>query len=319
MTPFTKVLGFHRQLLILAIFLMSFSGSLCAQEEVAIIQTVSESRKSFVIRRGFSNGITPQQEALFTTTKFALMARAVEVNRSYSLWQILEAEAVVPFEKDQFVYFNPSPISLDFGMPNISAVAQAGNPEFKEGAQNFSRPIIFKSQSFWSLRVNTSLTLSETVSDVSSANETSRSGFQGELHYHKMFWHNWEFSVGLRIDEETATTKNETTQFDLTTTRTFLVGDLTYILDTFAGMKGNLYASLGAGIGYSATNISGEVGTGSAMVLPSFRVGYLYNRGEYNGFVIEGIIESLNSSETYNEGGQESSYVNFKGSIGYRF
>src|SRR5690606_38636873 len=93
-----------RQLLVIFfIFLYPFLS--LAKEELLIIQSVSDSRKTFVIRKGKAEGILVNQESLFTSEKFSLAARVVEVNRDYSLWRLSDPRATVPFQKGETVNY----------------------------------------------------------------------------------------------------------------------------------------------------------------------------------------------------------------------
>jgi cell shape-determining protein MreC len=55
-------------------------------EELIMIQAISNSEKTVVVRKGAEDGVTPGQESLFSNKNISLMARATEVTRDFSLW-----------------------------------------------------------------------------------------------------------------------------------------------------------------------------------------------------------------------------------------
>ena len=97
---FTFRVHFHI-LLFFIVLGSTFTQQLYAYEKV-IIQGVSKSRKTFVIRRGKGDNYYPDLEARFSTPLINFIARIIEVNREYSQWVILEPGGKVPFEKGHF-------------------------------------------------------------------------------------------------------------------------------------------------------------------------------------------------------------------------
>lgn len=294
-----------RMLFFFLIFFGVFAQNIWA-EELVIVQAISSTKKSFIIRRGFEEGVRPDQEGMFSNSKFSFVARAIEVNRSYSLWRMLETETTVPFQKDQFVYFNRTPEKLEVEIPKI------------EDRQERRKQLFFEASNFWSLRYAYSYAFQSTVSNADSDIETFRQGAQYEIMYHRNFRPNWEYGIGVRVDQETE--QIEDVSLEVPTTRVFAIGEIAYNFDQMSGYSGYFYAAAGAGIGNSSSSVGGEVSSGAAFLLPNLRVGYQFSTFSKKGILVEGMMESISATETFASGiEQEVLVTNIKASIGFKF
>lgn len=275
-------------------------------EELVIVQAISSTNKSFIIRRGFQEGIRPDQEGMFSNSKFSFVARAIEVNRSYSLWRMLETETTVPFKKDQFVYFNRSPEKIEVEIVKI------------DDRKERRRQLFFEPKNFWSLRVAYSYAFQSTISNAESDLQTYRQGQQYEITYHRNFKPNWEYGLGIRIDQESE--QIEDVSLEVPTTRVFALGEITYNFEEVLGLGGNFYGTIGAGIGNSSSTIATEIASGTAYLMPNIRVGYQFSSFTSKGFMIEGMMESISATETFPDGTEQEILVtNIKAALGFKF
>lgn len=74
-------------------------------DELLIIQAVATTKKNFVVRKGFDDGVALGQESLFSTNSLSVLCKAVEVSRFHSLWVPLDKRTMVPFEKKRLCNF----------------------------------------------------------------------------------------------------------------------------------------------------------------------------------------------------------------------
>ena len=94
-------------------------------DELVIIQAVSTTKKNFVVRRGFDQGISVGQESLFSTSSFSVLCRAVEVTRQHSLWVPLDKRANVPFDRKDYVTFSNNVEKVSIKIADIVEQKQA--------------------------------------------------------------------------------------------------------------------------------------------------------------------------------------------------
>lgn len=286
----------------LALICILFSVKIFA-DEMVIVQTVATDRQTFVIRRGYKDGIGVGQESLFSTTKVSLAARAVEVNREYSLWQILEESYAVPFKKDQIVNYISSIESVDIQIPEV-----------KKRKNEF----FFDPSRFWYFRSGVSRTINQNLSDAAIGTDKVRQGMQFDILISYNFARNWEIGIGGRFDIEEEVI--EQGNLSLPSSRFFFMTELIYQLDYFRGKKSNFYLSGAFGIGRSQTLVDDKLSSGTAYVAPAIRVGWqkkYYNRW---WFVVEGLIESVSAKEKFSDSDfQESNFTNMKAMIGIKF
>ena len=95
------------------------------KERLIVIQTISSSKKTMIVRLGRAQQIRPGMKALFSTDKVSLLMTAKEAGRYNSLWEIDDFGAVIPFEKGEFVVFNNSTESLFDQIPSLKKRLQS--------------------------------------------------------------------------------------------------------------------------------------------------------------------------------------------------
>lgn len=301
-----------RKLLTIAV-LFSIASFAYAKEELLIIQSVSDTKRTFVIRKGKSEGILVNQESLFTNEKFSLAARAVEVNRHYSLWRLSDTRASVPFQKGETVNYTNTIENLYTEIPML----RYDPKELAREARERNRLAELRPET-WLLRGNLSYTLSESITETEATLDSSRSGINLEVQRLWSFHPRMTFGAGLRYDRENTSLTEP--NIDIPTTRIMAVGDFVYHFDQIGESRNHLYLGVGIGVGRSVTQVDDSTSTGLATLLPAARLGY--QMGFSNGWsmVVETIAESISATESFTDGPeQKTNLVNAKVAVGIMF
>lgn len=296
------------------IFLLLVSTTLVqAKEELIIIQSVSSTKKTFVVRKGKAEGVLPNQESLFTNEKFSLAARAIEVNRDFSLWQLSDTRAIVPFQKGETVNYTNTIENLYTEIPML----RFDPKELAEQARERNRIATLR-QETWMIRGNLSYTMSESITDTAADLESSRSGINLELQRLWSFHPNMTLGFGLRYDKENTSLENP--NIDIPTTRVMGVADFVYHFEGFGDRGDHLYLGVGIGVGRSTTQIDDSTSTGLATLLPAARFGYQKQLSNGVALIAETIAESVSATESFTDGPeQKTNLVNAKFAIGIKF
>lgn len=275
-----------------------------AYDKLVIIQAVSTSKKTFVIRKGFVDGIAIGQESLFTIRNAGVVATATEVNRGMSIWEVNDKRGGVAFEKGEYVTFTNSIENLILELPRLEKFAN-------EGLQ-------FKSKTFWIVRGNISYALSDTVSSTEAESSSTRSGYQIEALYTLNFDRRWELGLGIRRDSEVQ--KVSEPVLDVPSTRLLAIAEITYKFNEDDSTKNYFYIGAGLGYGVSSTSVDQAVSTGTAFALPVLRLGFSRYISGSSWVLLEAAIESIGISESFADGVEQTTTVlNSKFSIGIKF
>jgi hypothetical protein len=293
------------------IALILISAKSFALEELIIIQTVSKSKMSFIVKKGLEDGITEGQTSLFSTDSISLTARAVKANRHFSQWVISQKETLVPFKKDQFVSFSNSIEKVWTEVPYLQ-LQKIQNQEEEKKLKGAHKNL--------AVRLHLNQALDESVSGVESSETPDRSGYGLEVMYSKMLGEQLEWGFGGRYDQEISS-KSEPLNLDIPTTRLLGLVDLTYHFDSMYSSRNHIYVGIGTGYGTSSTDVSGEIKSGSATILPMARIGYLTSpeRSNYD-LMIEASFESIAASESFSDGEEQTTNTsNLKLAIGVKF
>jgi len=274
-------------------------------DELVIIQAVSTTKKNFVVRRGFEEGVSVGQESLFSTANFSVLCRAVEVTRHHSLWIPLDKRAKVPFDRKDYVTFSNNVEKVSIKIADI--VEQK-----KETAR-------WKRKEYWITRFSISAAMWESVSETNAEREANRGGFQFEVYGSRTVYEDIELAIGVRFDQETAII--DESNLEIPTTRYMLMGELIYNFPNFDGTKDNVYAALGGGIGLSYTTVNEQQSSGIAYLAPIVRLGYKKTLSPKYALLLEGVGEAISMEETpeNEEDVQTTNIVNLKFSMGLKF
>jgi len=281
-----------------------FPFAIKAGDQLIIIQATSGSGKTFVIRKGADEGVSIGQESLFSTKNSSFAAVCKEVSRYFSLWRIKDRKGQVPFTKGDYVTYTNNIESIWSELPKLQIAPK--------------EELVFKENFDWIIKGNYTYGINESVSDTTQNKTGQRVGYQLEVLYADRFAVNWEWAVGARFDRENATLTAPI--LDVPTNRYLLSGQFTYHFKKFANSDNNVYASIGAAYGITNTTVDQQVSTGTALVIPSFKLGYLNRVAPTYAMIFELGVESLAQTEAFaNSSAQTTSIMNTKFSVGVRF
>lgn len=287
------------------------SGFAYAKEELTVIQTVARDRKSFVVSKGIKDGILKNQEVIFANDNVSIVCKAIEVNRNFSMWVPVDPLVTVPFKKEEIVASN----SAVYG--NV-ALEIAGDPSLvpKENLNEKYRK--FRLEDNVTLKIGYDKSISQSTSSVADDNNSSSVGFSAAFEYNKKLIPELELNFGARYDKDIF--KIEDQNLDVPITRVMGTIGATYHLSNYSSGPQNVYFALAVGIGKSTTDVNGEFSSGLVKLLPEARVGYLMPFSKTTAMIFEASIESLSSTEEFDDGTEQTTnVVNLKGSIGLRF
>ncbi len=287
---------------ILFCFLILIPG-LARAYELVVIQGISETKRSFITRNGKRQGVIIGMTGTFTSENISILAKAINVTGQYAQWEIVNKEAIIPFEKGSMVTWYPAQEYL-----------WALSPESERKKYIKSQMVITRS----SFVFKGSLTrgLSESVSDVQASNPT-RGGYMGEVYYERPLTPNISFDLGLRYEQEVI----NYTGVSLTTKRNLAIGDVIYYFDGLKDLLGGgkIYIAAGLGYGLSNTETVGLSQSGPVGLLPAVKIGLSLPFSADWDFLFDGAFESLQTREEQEDGRvQTTTQTNLKTGIGLR-
>ncbi len=296
----------------LVLFLLSslFCASSSLADELVVVKAVSKSKKTFVLPKGYDEGVRVGQKRAFTTDKISLIARVVEAKHDMSLWEIVEKNAIIPFNRDDVVVLTSTSESIWTDIARIEK-------DFKTLSDKYGPEQVDKN--YIITRGSLTKGLSEATSETSADQETTRNGFQLEAIYSSaMKAYPIDLGLGLRYDRD-AINVSSNSSFTILNTRLMLVGELQYNFEYVGKLNGNFYTGAAVGYGKSSSTVEETSSTGPATLLPCVRVGFRQDFETYN-MLYEAAMESLTMSEEFEDGTtQKTNLVNVKFSLGVRF
>lgn len=270
--------------------------------ELLTIQAVSDSKKSFITRSGKRQGIMVGMTATFTAEDVAVLAKATKVTGEFTVWELTNQEAVLPFEKGTLVTYNAATEYL-----------WALTPESER--KKFIKSERPEPRQSWVFKGAFTRGLSESVSDAPAA-KSQRGGYLGEIYYERDIIPGLAFDVGARYEREVVNYPNAS----LLTTRNLVITDIIYYIDVPKDiMNGRIYMGAGMGYGLSHTTAVGLAQSGSVSLLPAVKLGVSLPFDHQWEFLSDAAFESLQTSEKQQDGTkQTTTQTNFKFAFGIR-
>lgn len=256
--------------------------------ELIVIQGISETKRTFVTRNGRRQGVVQGMTGTFTSENISILAKAINVTGMYAQWELVNKDAIVPWEKGAMVTWYPAQEYL-----------WALSPE-TERKKYIKSMIVIPRQSFI-FRGAVTRGLSESTSEVQAQNP-QRGGYLGELYYERPVTPNISFDVGFRYEREVV----NYTGVSLTTQRNLAMADFIYYFDQLEELLGGgkIYIALGVGYGYSNTQTIGLSQSGPVGLLPAAKLGLSLPFSNDWDFLLDSAFESLQTREQQ-EGGNE--------------
>lgn len=286
------------------IFLFLICLSFSAQAfELIMIQAISDGKKTFITRNGIRQGIQVGMTGTFTAEDISVLAKAINVTGNFTQWQLINQDAIIPFEKGAIVTYYPA-------TEYIWALA----PETER--RKYIKTELARIKRSWVFKGAITRGLSESVSDV-PANESKRGGFMGEIYHERDIYNNLAFDIGVRYEREVINYSGAS----LITTRNLLIADLIYYFDSLRDYisGGKFFLAAGVGYGLSNTQTVGLEQSGPVVLLPTVKAGVDLPFNDTWSFISDAAFESLNTQEKQ-EGGrtQTTTQTNFKFGFGLR-
>ncbi len=289
--------------LLFLIFAVSFTlVSQALAYELLMIQTVSTSRKSFVTRSGKRQGVTENFTATFTADNVSFIARARTVTSQFTQWEVVNPQAIVPFDPGTLVTYHPAEEYVWALSPE-----QARIKYIEDLRPNRKRSVLIKSA--------ITRGLNESVSNVEAQNP-NRGGVAMDLIYEKQFTPHFAWDAGLRYESEVVNLNVGT----LNTQRILLVGDILYYFDPVEDFyNARVFVGAGIGIGQSSTNVQGIVQSGTATLIPAAKLGLTLPFNKDWDFIVESAFETLRTEELLEDRtNQSTTQSNLRIGIGIR-
>lgn len=270
--------------------------------ELIMIQAISESKKTFITRNGKRQGVVEGVTATFTAEDISILARAMTVTGGFTQWQIVNPEAIVPFEKGAVVTYYPA-------TEYLWALA----PE-KERKKYIKSQLAEPRQS-WVFKGAVTRGISETVSDA-PVTTTTRGGIAGEIFYEKDFFYGFSWDLGFRYEREVVAYPGGS----VITTRGLIIADIYYYFDQLRDLiNGRIYVGGGMGYGQSNSTAVSLSQSGPVALVPSVKMGIDLPFNDDWSFLGDAGFESLQTKEAQEDGSKQStSQTNFKFTFGLR-
>ncbi len=276
-------------------------------EKLMVVQTVSTTQRTFVLRLGMQDGVTVGRRALFSTDKVSIVGECIQSSREYSLWKPWEPQANIPFRKGQIITYNNN---LDSVWTKI--------PELQETLEEKKRQLLYIPEPYWALRFSLGKSLSESTTDTSAEQTPSRTSTQFEAVYNKHLYRKLDWGIGARFDKESG--ELEEGNVTLQSNRYMVYGEISFHFDPSEKTLNHLYAAAGMGMGMSNTKIDDAVSTGTSLLMPVVRVGFMTALSRNYNMLTEVVAESIASKEKFADGTQQNAQmINAKVAIGLRF
>lgn len=271
--------------------------------ELVSIQAVSDTKRSFVTRNGKRQGVVQGMTGTFTAQDISILARARTVTGQFTQWEIINPEAIVPWEKGELVTWSAA-------QEYLWALA----PEKER--QKYIKSIATIPRRSWLFKGALTRGLSESVSGV-EAQETRRGGYLGEVYFEKFFTQSLSFDAGFRYEREVV----NYTGVSYTTNRSMLIADILYYFNVLSDFlnDGRFFVGAGLGFGLSSTTSNGVTQSGPVSMLPGVKVGVSLPFNDDWEFVLDTAFESLQTKEKQDVGiEQTTTQTNLKVGFGLR-
>ena len=270
--------------------------------ELIMVQAVSDSKKTFITRNGKRQGVMRGMTGTFTAEDISVLAKAINVTGQFTQWELINQEAILPFEKGTIVTYYAATEYLWALTPESER-----KKYIKSEVPHPKSSLVFKG----------ALTrgLSESVSDT-PATISNRGGFLGEVYYERDIYGPIAFDVGIRHEREVINYPGAS----LITVRSLAIADIIYYFDFMREyLRAKFFIAAGMGYGLSNTSTVGLSQSGPVGLLPAVKLGVALPFNDTWEFISDGAFESLQTSEEQESGRkQTTTQTNFKFGFGLR-
>ena len=270
--------------------------------ELIMVQAVSDSKKTFITRNGKRQGVMRGMTGTFTAEDISVLAKAINVTGQFTQWELINQEAILPFEKGTIVTYYAATEYLWALTPESER-----KKYIKSEVPHPKSSLVFKGA--------ITRGLSESVSDT-PATISNRGGFLGEIYYERDIFGPIAFDVGIRHEREVINYPGAS----LITVRSLAIADIIYYFDFMREyLRAKFFIAAGMGYGLSNTSTVGLSQSGPVGLLPAVKLGVALPFNDTWEFISDGAFESLQTSEEQESGRkQTTTQTNFKFGFGLR-
>ncbi len=264
--------------------------------ELMVIQGISKEKQTFVTRGGKDKNIFEGKNMTFTSDDVSLIAKAINVTREFTQWELKNNYTDVPFRKGEIVTVNPT-------TEHLWALSPA------KIRRRYINNEIFKPRNAVEAQMSLSRALSESVSEAPSEDVT-RGGYQFESAFRGQLSRTWAYSVGLRFSRDVISTPISS----LVNQRFMGTAEARYQFDPMRDFyNGRIGLALGIGFGQSRTVAAGQTSFGDVLMLPGTKLSLdipLSKKYEFGAFIA---FESLRLEENFADSSdQTTNFTNSK-------
>lgn len=319
-------LKYSTTLLLVSFFILMLLTIPSYADELVIIQSVSRTKKTFVIRKGRKEGIFVGQKSVFSTDKISIAATAINASRNFSIWVVSDQRVSIPFQSKNFVNYNRSveniwsnisKLTEEIDKYRIKEIEKATYHSESEIKLLRRKGIYLIPEKTWVSRAYFSNTFSESTTQTNPSQIGQRSGYQIELLYSTKVKNKYDFALGGRYDQDSVQIKDPS--LVIPTKRYYVIADFTYHFSNYS-KESHIFSSLGIGYGISSTTISSEQAKGTSYILPFFRFGSETIMNEDLSFILDSTAEAISTTEKFSDGSkQTTNTISGKIGIGLRF
>lgn len=287
---------------IICFLFIAFSSLQVFSYELIFIQGISESKKTFVTRKGTRDGITVGKKSTFTANNISVIATAIKVTGEYTQWKIENQNTKIPFKRDEIVT-----------MYDATEYLWTLNPESVKS--RYIKSEIYEPRYAVETHLSFSRGLSESVSNADST-VTERGGYQFEGYIQKEFNRNYAIALGLRYTKEIVNI--ETASYNQQRFLGMVEGR--YYFDQLKDFyNSRISLAFGLGLGQSYTETIGQASSGTSAVLPSVKMNFNFPISKNYDMTFYGAVESVQTRETLADATkQTTNLVNSKAGVAFR-
>jgi len=302
---------------ILTIFfaLFSFNISALSSEDIeneikenhhlVVIQKISSTGNSFIIRKGHKDRVFNGQRSLFSSKNISFVARVVNSNREFSQWIVEDKETKVPFTIGEIVTISYSIERVWTEIPKLMTDKRYNQILALEQKQ-LRKKYSYASDTSYQILASKTQGLSESTSG-SENNGGERQGNNFKFKMVRPITEKFKWDIGFRYDTDLLTLPNPSVEVE--SQRYMLIAGLQYNLEQLWGINTVPYFGISIGYGKSQSQINDSVQSGSVLILPTLTFGLEFAMNDTTGILVELSLEAQNTSESFSDGLEQTTNI----------
>lgn len=272
---------------------------------LVVIQKVSTTGNSFIIRKGHKDRVYTGQKSLFSSKNISFVARVVNSNRDFSQWVIEDKESKVPFKVGEIVTVSYSVERVWTEIPKLMT-DERYNQILAIEQKQLRKKYSVASETAYQILVSKTQALNESTTG-SENNDGERSGNNFKFKLTRPLSESFKWEFGFRYDTELLTLSNPSLEIE--TQRYMATLGLQMRFATLWGMNTIPYASVTLGYGKSQSQLNDSVQSGNASLVPSVAVGLDFPMNDSTSVLLEFAVESIRAEESFSDGVAQSTNI----------